>query len=246
MVHRHKLLLMALAGLVLLGIACGAYVIQENRYEVQLLRADPDALPPGLLQHAIARGAGIFRSNCATCHGADGHGDASLGVPNLTDRDWLYGTGRVGDIGQTIRYGIRAQDSRGRKLADMPAYSHPRPYAREDLPPLSPDDIQDVVQFLMRLQGRTAQAEAAARGDRIFHTRGGCWDCHGQDGRGDNEVGSPDLAARTWLYGNGSAADIFRSIADGHAGVCPAWVNRLSEREILETAAYVWSQGGGS
>lgn len=235
---------MGLAGLALLGVAWGAYTVQENRFEAQLLRADPDALPPELLQAAIARGSAIFQDNCAACHGEGAQGDASLGVPNLTDRDWLYGTGRVSEIAQTIRYGIRGQDPRGRKLADMPAFSHAKSYARENLPPLSPDDIKDVVQFLMHLEGRAAEADAAARGDRIFHTRGGCWDCHGQDGRGDNEVGSPNLADRIWLYGDGSPADIFRSIADGHAGMCPAWVNRLSESEILETAAYVWSKSG--
>ncbi|MEM5517589.1 cytochrome-c oxidase, cbb3-type subunit III [Henriciella sp. AS95] len=37
------------------------------------------------------RGADLFAAQCATCHGEDGTGDRSVGAPNLTDRDWLFG-----------------------------------------------------------------------------------------------------------------------------------------------------------
>jgi cytochrome c oxidase cbb3-type subunit 3 len=37
------------------------------------------------------RGADLFQSNCAVCHGADGTGNKMLGAPNLTDDVWLYG-----------------------------------------------------------------------------------------------------------------------------------------------------------
>ena len=40
-----------------------------------------------------ARGAGLFQTNCAVCHGADGTGNKMLGAPNLTDDAWLYGRG---------------------------------------------------------------------------------------------------------------------------------------------------------
>jgi cytochrome c oxidase cbb3-type subunit III len=30
---------------------------------------------------------------CAACHGADGKGNAALGAPNLTDKNWLHGWG---------------------------------------------------------------------------------------------------------------------------------------------------------
>jgi cytochrome c oxidase cbb3-type subunit III len=237
---------MVVAGLALLGLAAGAFIARQWRSEAQLLRADPDNLPPALLSFAAGKGRGIFSAHCAQCHGADAKGDRTLGVPDLTDRDWLYGSGRISEVAQTIRYGIRSGNPRGHVLADMPAFAQPRPYAKEALLPLSPDDIQDVTAFLMRLEDLPAPAEAAARGDRIYHTRGACWDCHGQDAKGDNSIGSPNLTDRTWLYGDGSLADIFRSIADGHAGRCPAWVGRLSAAEILETAAFVGSQGGAS
>lgn len=39
------------------------------------------------------RGAELFQTNCAVCHGADGTGNQALGAPNLTDDAWLYGRG---------------------------------------------------------------------------------------------------------------------------------------------------------
>lgn len=38
-----------------------------------------------------AKGAELFATNCASCHGADGKGGREFGAPNLTDGIWLYG-----------------------------------------------------------------------------------------------------------------------------------------------------------
>lgn len=40
---------------------------------------------------SVKAGARIFADNCAACHGPDGHGNPELGIPNLSDRHWLYG-----------------------------------------------------------------------------------------------------------------------------------------------------------
>jgi cytochrome c oxidase cbb3-type subunit 3 len=239
---RRKLILVCAAVLVVTGVAIAAFVLHARAQATELLLADPDALSPAIASSARAAGATIFADDCAACHGANGKGAAPLGVPDLTDHDWLYGAGRVSEIAQTVRYGIRSGDPRARNLADMPAYAHAVPYAREKLPPLAPNDVQDLVAFLLRQEHRPTNADAAGRGEKIFKTRGGCWDCHGEDGHGDNAVGAPNLTDRIWLYGDGSPAGIFRSIADGHQGVCPAWVNRLSAAEILDVAVYVQSR----
>lgn len=44
---------------------------------------------------AVARAAALFKDNCAACHGDQGMGNQSLGAPNLTDADWLYGSDRA-------------------------------------------------------------------------------------------------------------------------------------------------------
>jgi len=42
-----------------------------------------------------ARGAAIFETNCAVCHGASGEGGRQVGAPKLTDAIWLYGHDRA-------------------------------------------------------------------------------------------------------------------------------------------------------
>ena len=37
------------------------------------------------------RGAALYQSNCAACHGANAKGNREFGAPNLTDAIWLYG-----------------------------------------------------------------------------------------------------------------------------------------------------------
>lgn len=52
----------------------------------------------------VLRATKLFVDNCAACHGTNGHGDRSMGAPNLTDSDWLYGSTRA-DIRNQIWYG---------------------------------------------------------------------------------------------------------------------------------------------
>ncbi|AQR72634.1 cytochrome-c oxidase, cbb3-type subunit III [Sphingomonas sp. LM7] len=47
------------------------------------------------------RGAALFATNCAVCHGANAKGSRELGAPNLTDKIWLYGGDRESLV-QTI------------------------------------------------------------------------------------------------------------------------------------------------
>jgi cytochrome c oxidase cbb3-type subunit 3 len=49
---------------------------------------------------AVARAAPTFADQCAACHGPAGTGDQARGIPNLTDADWLYGSGREAIHGQ--------------------------------------------------------------------------------------------------------------------------------------------------
>jgi cytochrome c oxidase cbb3-type subunit III len=49
-------------------------------------------------------GGGIFKQNCAMCHGAEGKGNPLFGAPNLTDDIWLYG-GSQKKITESINLG---------------------------------------------------------------------------------------------------------------------------------------------
>src|ERR1700720_222688 len=229
----------------ILGFLIGAAVFANTGHvERKLLRADPDILTgdPALLRFAIRRGRPLFVNHCAACHGVSGAGNPVTGVPNLTDGDWLYGSGRVAEIEQIIDYGIRSRNSRAWSLAIMPAYARPHPNpADRNIRPLSPGAISDLIEFLFRQQGRAADAAAAARGAALYRGEAGCYDCHSLDAKGDSAIGAPNLADAITLYGDGSRAALYMSIAYGRQGVCPAWIKKLGTADIREIAVYVYT-----
>lgn len=49
-----------------------------------------------------AKGAELFATNCASCHGTDGKGLREFGAPNLADNIWLYG-GDKASLTQTVK-----------------------------------------------------------------------------------------------------------------------------------------------
>jgi cytochrome c oxidase cbb3-type subunit 3 len=230
--------------LVLLACFAAAVLLRESGLRARLLRSDANNIPANatLMAFAEPRGRRLYAAHCSGCHGPQGLGDPRQGVPNLTDDDWLYGTGEVSDIEQIIRYGIRSYHPKTWNLAIMPAYGTPRPSARDGkIPPLTPTNIRDVVEYLIYLQGRNADAVAAARGASIYAGVGGCYDCHSGDAKGDSAIGAPNLTDQVTLYGDGSRESLSMSISYGRAGICPAWVGRLNAAQVRELAVFVFT-----
>jgi cytochrome c oxidase cbb3-type subunit 3 len=229
---------------VVLAVLAGiGWAFHKSHARSALLLADIDHVSayPALAASARARGRRIFLDQCAACHGAAARGDRSAGVPDLTDRDFLYGQGRASEIEQIVLHGIRSGDSKGWRLAVMPAYGTARPSATEPLKPLSPAAINNIIQYLRKRAGLPHEAASAALGGPVFSGSGGCWDCHGPEGYGDSAIGAPNLVDRIWLYGDGSPAWVFRSISEGRHGRCPAFVRRLDPVSIRQVAIYVAS-----
>jgi len=237
---KGRILLAATAVLVL--IAAIVHVSLRAHTRDALMLADPETIlsDPSLRTTAIGLGTDVFARHCTACHGAEGRGNRQVGAPNLTDGDWLYGSGQVAEIEEITLHGIRSGDPRGWDQASMPAYGRARPYTREPIPPLSPGEITSVVGFLRSLHGAPLDG-AAVRGKVIFVGRGACWDCHADDASGDSAIGVPNLLDDVWLYGDGSARALFNSIAGGHAGISPAFSHTLSPVEARAVAAYVAS-----
>ena len=237
---RARLALLS-AALFMAVVAVLALLTRSNDGDL-IMRADPESVlaSPQLAASALTTGKRGFVDHCAVCHG-EGRGDPRRGMPDLTDGDYLYGVGRVAEIEAIILHGIRSGDSRGWNLADMPAFSRTRPYAREPIPPLTPAQIDDITQYMMQMRGRETDQAAAARGKVLFKGSGACWDCHGPDGGGDSAIGAPNLADDTWLYGDGSAAAIALSITGGRAGRSPAFAGHLSPSDARAIAVYVAS-----
>jgi cytochrome c oxidase cbb3-type subunit III len=188
------------------------------------------AASPDLLQFAIAGGRAAFGDNCAPCHGRGAQG--AKGYPNLNDDDWLWG-GSLDAIHQTIEYGIRSTASDTR-ISAMPRFGLDQM--------LNADQISDTADYVRSLSGLDHDAAAAERGKAIFAEQ--CVACHGDDGKGNKELGAPNLTDGIWLYGS-AKADIVKTIETGRGGVMPTWSGRLDENTIKKLTVYVHSLGGG-
>jgi cytochrome c oxidase cbb3-type subunit 3 len=234
---------LAVGAALLAAGAGGTWLAHGMQLEARLVRADPEAAArdPALLRFGAAQGRPVYRAHCASCHGGEGKGDRATGVPDLTDGDWLYGTGRAGDIEKVAAYGIRAHNPRSWNLAVMPAYARAVPSPSERVPPLTPGEIQSVSDYLLALAGRPADPQAARDGARIYGGKGGCYDCHTGDARGDPAIGAPNLTDRIWLYGDGGREAIAYSIAYGRQGMCPAWSGKLSPLRLREVSLHVYA-----
>jgi cytochrome c oxidase cbb3-type subunit 3 len=55
-----------------------------------------------------------------------------------------------------------------------------------------------------------------------------CFACHGQDGKGMQALGAPNLTDKVWLYGS-SEAKIVETIVGGRNNQMPAWKDFLGE-----------------
>ncbi|HSR72240.1 MAG TPA: cytochrome-c oxidase, cbb3-type subunit III [Kiloniellales bacterium] len=215
--------------------------VADRMAEAEAARADVLSqiaeLPPEeiaadarLREFAMAGGDSAFAVNCSQCHGQGAAGFP--GYPNLNDDAWLWG-GTLPDIVQTVRYGIRS-DHEETRLGDMPAF------LRDGI--LERDQVEDVVEYVLSLSGRAEDPAAAERGAAVFAEQ--CAACHMEDATGSTDLGAPNLTDTIWLYG-GDRATITETVANGRAGVMPAWIGRLSEATIKQVAIYVHSLGGG-
>jgi cytochrome c oxidase cbb3-type subunit 3 len=185
----------------------------------QSIQADP-----ALMTIVRQTGKALFGDNCAACHGIDAKG--GKGFPNLTTSSWLWG-GDPQTIFETIRIGINSTHPDSR-VAQMPAFGRD-----QMLPRASIDNVAAYVRSLSDPSAATQPgADKLADGKTVFAAN--CAVCHGDDGKGKTELGTPDLTDASWIYG-GDPQSIFTSIWFGRQGHMPTWEKRLDpvQRKIL-------------
>ena len=106
----------------------------------------------------VAAGQHLFAANCAVCHGMDGTGGTS--PVNLTRGQFKHG-GSDQELFDTISKGIPGTEMPGSFL--------------------NPSQIRQVVEFVQALAGSSTGLGGtgnAARGEALFHGKGGCLPCH--------------------------------------------------------------------
>lgn len=201
----------------------GIYLEKIKAHSLEEIVTDPE-----LYQFALAGGRTMFMENCASCHGTGGQG--GHGYPNLNDDDWIWG-GDLAAIYSTIQNGVRSGHADAKGVA-MPAYG------RDKM--LDPAQIDAVAKHVLSLAGK---AEDNAEGAAIFAQQ--CAACHAGDGKGNREMGAPDLTDAIWLYGSGSLHDVKRQVHNPRMGVMPTWKDRLPDETIKQLSVYVHELGGG-
>jgi cytochrome c oxidase cbb3-type subunit 3 len=240
---------------------------EDEEYGEFLARAEELAsIPVNDIVKSIRQNAGamlfgrkVYEKHCAECHGADLKGLPEQHTPDLTDAEWRFSGddmasgGNVkypSDVEWTVRYGIRSDHPNARGLeADMLAYD-PQYRTEEDTKEfgdkrfLTPEEVDDVVEYVLQLSGQRADAAKANRGEALFldGAKGNCFDCHGPDGTGSDPIGSTNLT-RTELYLWGAdRASILESVNRGRRGVMPAFDATLKPEEIKAVSVYVFSR----
>jgi cytochrome c oxidase cbb3-type subunit 3 len=165
---------------------------------------------------ARAIGQRLFLTYCSQCHGSDAGGGS--GFPSLRDKDWLYG----GDP-ETIKASIM----NGRSGT---------------MPPLGQAlggeaSVKEVANYALSLSGSPHDAALAAKGKEKFAT---CAACHGPEGKGNPQIGAPNLTDQIWLFG-GSEKTVIDTITAGRSSQMPAHKDFLGEAKVHLLAAYVYS-----
>lgn len=194
---------------------------------MEQIKADPT-----LLRIAMAQGKAAFGDNCAACHGVGGAG--AKGYPNLNDDEWLWG-GTLDAIHTTLQHGIRVAGDSETRISQMPAFG------RDGM--LKSDEINAVANHVRELAGLSTESKAdLAKGKEIYAAN--CAACHGDAGKGNKEMGAPNLTDAISLYGM-DMPSLTETIANSRNGVMPAWKGRLDATTIKALTVYVHSLGGG-
>ncbi|KAF1717209.1 cytochrome-c oxidase, cbb3-type subunit III [Pseudoxanthomonas wuyuanensis] len=171
---------------------------------------------------ALALGRSIFNNTCATCHGSSAQG--ATGYPNLTDQIWHWG-GSPEKILETVLDG---------RQGIMPEWG-------TVLTGMGGANAVDYTIAYMRTLGNPEALRndfLAAQGKKLYE--GVCVACHGIDGKGNQDLGAPDLTDGYWLYGS-SKESLQQTITAGRQGTMPAHRDTLGETRSRLVAAYVWS-----
>jgi cytochrome c oxidase cbb3-type subunit 3 len=182
----------------------------------------------------VDAGRGLFVTNCASCHGADGQG--AIG-PSLVDATWIHGS-EPEQVRTTITNGVAAKG--------MPSWG----------PILGPDKVAKLTAHVVTAarsaigtnqalaSSGTGSAPVAAAppepqtGEGIY--RQNCVPCHGENLQG---LVGPSLVDDQWIHGN-TLEDITRTITAGvpEKGMV-SWGPILGPEKIAIVAAYIHEQG---
>lgn len=236
----------------------------RGKYEAKIKNLSPAAIlaDSDLTEYVKRSGKVLFGDNCAPCHGTNGVGTKDkegMFAPVLGDDDWLYG-GKIDDIYTTISGGRQ-----GMMLAHHPSereiieLEHLEKLGQAETEAhnislgLTPHQIDAVAKYVLALSEGKGDSPVVADGKLVF-MNSDCTGCHGQDGKGNQAMGSANLTDKIWRF-DGSLKGIERTITYGvnsgdpkaRVAIMPSFTaaGKLSDADIKKLAVYVYKFGGG-
>ncbi len=207
----------------------GPEAVKQRRYMDQVANADYQQIvsDPKMMGFVQSVGKVLFADNCAACHGSGGQGKIGL-FPNLSDDAWLWG-GSLEDIHATISQGRHGY---------MPSFRAT----------FSAAQVEQVSDYVLSLSGHQVDPASAAAGKAMFNGQGGgCYYCHGENGKGMKSQGSANLTDSIWTIADvpgqgtltGKRDVVAQVILNGVHRQMPNWNGRLSATEIKLLTVYV-------
>jgi len=243
----------------------------RDRFEPQRMEASQVSVPRS--EEWIAYGKQVYDRRCVGCHGAkgDGNGPAAAFMQKDRPRNFTLGVFKFrltpsgsmpddGDLLRTITRGVRGtamptwhELQEKDRLAviqyikyvlsvDLSDPANPYYYFVEE-PPKAP---------LFIGEPPPPSREMVQRGQEVWK-QAKCWECHGQQGRGDGEKAAglkddfgfpiPPANLTTGQFKSGpSVKDIFRTMSTGLSGTpMPSFSDTLAEADRWALSYYVLS-----
>ncbi|MDT8397893.1 MAG: c-type cytochrome [Pseudomonadales bacterium] len=170
---------------------------------------------------ALALGAQLYAVHCASCHGADHRG--VRGATDLAKGAYDYGASAAA-IRTTISQGrTSVMPALGRVLGEM--------------------DIGVLVAYVQAFSSGESLSNFEQKAQTLY--RENCIDCHGPEGRGNPELGVPNLRDDYWQHG-GAMMNIRLAITRGVESQCPPQGEGLTAGEIELLTAHVLQIGNAA
>jgi cytochrome c553 len=177
------------------------------------------------------RGRALFRL-CTACHGDQGEGRFELGAPAIAGLPEWYVETQLHKFRQGVR-GAHPQDIAGMRM---------RPMARS-LPIES--DVTAVARYVAGLPRQVPPPTLSGDVANGAARYGVCMACHGPDGKGNQQMGAPPLAAASDWY----LLTQLKNFKHGVRGANPAkdvagsmmapMANTLDEQAMKDVIAYI-------
>ena len=243
----------------------------RDRFEPQRMEASQVSVPRS--EEWTAHGRQVYQRRCLGCHGVkgDGNGPATAFIQQDRPRNFtvavfkfrLTPSGSLPDDGDLLR-----TLTRGVRGTAMPSW-HELPqkdllaviqYIKYELAVDRSDPAKPMVYFIEEPPQAPLfigvppkpSADQVVRGKQVWQSAK-CWECHGQDGRGDGEKAAglhddlgfpiPPANLTTGQFKSGpDVKDIFRTMSTGLSGTpMPSFVDSLPAEDRWALSYYVLS-----